>query len=164
MLLARRETKMKRRVLSLQEENQEMLISDAFRIFRRAKVNNNLSDSTIRHYDHIMELLYKFLDKKETYCSDINRDTIEEFIEFLKCRNSKIKATTINSYLKDLRTILYYFMERGYLKGFPVKLLKEDVEIKETYSSEEINLLLQKPNLKKCDFSEYRNWVITART
>ena len=98
----------------------------------------------------------------DVLCSTINRDTIEEFIEFLKNRNPNIRATSINSYLKDLRTLLYYFMERGYLKQFQVKLIKEDINIKETYSNEEIELLLQKPNLKKCDFSEYRNWVITC--
>ena len=154
---------MKRRVLSLQEERQEMRIKGAFQVFRRTKVNNNLSDVTIRHYDDIMELFSKFLGAdSEVYCSDITRDTIEEFVEFLKSRNSEIKATSINSYLKDLRTLLYYFMERGYMKNFSVKLLKEDLELKETYTSEEINLLLEKPNVKKCDFSEYRNWVITC--
>jgi len=150
-------------VLSLQEENKEMLIIEAYQIFRRAKVNNNLSDRTIKHYDNCMGLLKDFLgDLSKIYCSNINRDTVEELIEFLRARNREIRATTINSYLKELRTILYYFMERGYMKNFAVKLLKEDIEIKETYLSEEINLLLEKPNLKKCSFSEYRNWTITC--
>ena len=154
---------MKRRILSLQEEHEEMLIADAYQVFRRVKVNNNLSDKTIKHYDNIAELFRKFLgNESEIYCSNITRDTIEEFIEFLKSRNPNIKATSINSYLKDLRTLLYYFMERGYLRQFQINLLKEDVEIKETYTSEEISRLLEKPNLKKCNFSEYRNWVITC--
>jgi len=149
----------KRQILSLQEESKEILISEAYQIFRRTKVNNNLSEKTIKHYDSIVELFTGFL-QSDVLCADVNIDTIEEFIEFLKNRNADIKATTINSYLKDLRTVLYYFMERGYLKPFRVKLLKEDVRIKETYLHGEIDLLLQKPNLKKCDFSEYRNWVI----
>lgn len=155
---------MKRKKLSLQEERQEMLIGEAFQILRRTKVNNNLSAKTIKHYDDIMELFLKFLndDGSQVHCSDINRDTVEEFIEFLKERNPEIRATSINSYLKDLRTVLYYFMERGYMKQFSVKLLKEDVAIKEVYTSDEIRLLLEKPNVKKCDFSEYRNWVITC--
>jgi len=154
----------KRKKLSLQEERQEMLIGEAFQILRRTKVNNNLSAKTIKHYDDIMELFLKFLndDGSQVHCSDINRDTVEEFIEFLKERNPEIRATSINSYLKDLRTVLYYFMERGYMKQFSVKLLKEDVAIKEVYTSDEIRLLLEKPNVKKCDFSEYRNWVITC--
>ena len=153
---------MKRQVLSLQEESKEITIKDAYQVFRRVKVNNNLSDTTIKHYDNAIELFLFFLKDNDLYCSDINRDTIEEFIEFLKTRNPDIRATSINSYLKDMRTILYYFMERGYLKRFMVKLLKEDVEIKETYSSAELSVLLEKPNIKKCDFSEYRNWAITC--
>ena len=154
---------MKKRKLSLQEERQEMLFDEAFKVFRRVKVNNNLSAKTIKHYDDIMELFCTFLGSTaDMLCNEINRDTIEEFIEFLKCRNPYIKATTINSYLKDLRTILYYFMERGYMGKFAVKLLKEDVALKEIYTSAEIDLLIQKPNVKKCDFSEYRNWAITC--
>jgi len=153
----------KKRTLSLQEERQEKLITEAYQILRRAKVNNNLSARTIKHYDTIMELLEKFFGGLDgVYCSNIKRDTIDEFIEFLQDRNPEIRATSINSYLKDLRAVLYYFMERGYMKNFAVKLLKEDVGTKETYTSGEIDLLLQKPNLKKCDFSEYRNWVITC--
>ena len=154
---------MKKQIISLQEESQEKLIVDAYTILRRSKVNNNLAKKTIKHYDDIIELLGKFYNNiDDVYCSDITTDTIEEFIEFLKTRNPNIKATSINSYLKDLRTVLYYFMERGYLKKFSIKLLAEDIEIKEVYTSEEIELLLEKPNLKKCEFSEYRNWVITC--
>ena len=32
--------------------------------------------------------------------------------------------------------------------------------MKETYTDEELRLLLKKPNLRQCAFSEYRNWVI----
>ena len=64
---------MKRQILSLQEERQEKLIIEAYQIFRRVKVNNNLSDRTIKHYDGIIELLGKFFgDISKIYCSDIN--------------------------------------------------------------------------------------------
>ena len=145
----------------MEKASKEILISEAYKIFRRTKVNNNVSDRTIKHYDIMIDLFTSFLGG-DTYCNNINRDTIEEFIEFLKKRNECIKATSINSYLKDLRTILYFFMERGYTGNFPVALLKEDKEIKQTYTSDEIDLLLQKPNVKKCKFSDYRNWVITC--
>ena len=32
--------------------------------------------------------------------------------------------------------------------------------IKDTYTDRELELLLKKPNMRKCKFSEYRNWVI----
>jgi len=150
--------------MSLQEKRQEMPIIEAYQVFRRVKVNNNLSPRTIKHYDDTMALFQSFFDDAddEVYSSSITRDTIEEFIEFIKARNPEIRARSINSYLSNLRTILYYFMERGYMSDFPIKLLKVDESLKETYTDHEINLLVQKPNLKKCDFSEYRNWVITC--
>jgi len=154
---------MKRKALSLQEKSQEKLLEEAYQIFRRVKVNNNVSKKTIKHYDDIMELFGHFLGNvSEVYCSRITTDTVQEFIEFLKDRNPSIKATSINSYLKDLRTLLYYCMERGYLKAFQVKLLREDKTVRETYTNDEISRLIEKPNLKKANFSEYRNWVITC--
>ena len=154
---------MKRKSLSLQEKNQEKLFEEAFQIFRRVKVNNNVSPKTVKHYDDLMEVLGQFFeDISKGYCHHITIDTIQEFIEFLKARNPSIKATSVNSYLKDLRTLLYYCMERGYLKAFQVKLLREDKTVKETYTSDEISRLIEKPNLKKCNFAEYRNWVVTC--
>ena len=39
-------------------------------------------------------------------------------------------------------------------------LYKCEDSTKETYTDEELIALLKKPNLRKCPFSEYRNWVI----
>lgn len=45
---------------------------------------------------------------------------------------------------------------------FKVILPKVDKRPIETYSDEELEKLLKKPNLKKCQFTEYRNYVMTA--
>jgi len=50
--------------------------------------------------------------------------------------------------------------ERGYVEKFKIELPKVEKKIRETYTASEIEKLLVKPNLKKCRFSEYRNWVI----
>lgn len=51
-------------------------------------------------------------------------------------------------------------MEQGWLCNFKIKLIKAESPIIETYSDSELRLLLEKPNMKKCTFAEYRNWVI----
>jgi integrase/recombinase XerD len=51
-------------------------------------------------------------------------------------------------------------MKKGYVKDFQVLLPKMDEVVKETYTDNEIMLLLKKPDMKKSDFPEYRNWVI----
>ncbi|MFW6015548.1 MAG: tyrosine-type recombinase/integrase [bacterium] len=51
-------------------------------------------------------------------------------------------------------------MKFDYLDSFKVDLVKEKKKIKVTYTDAEIRILLKKPNLKKCLFAEYRNWVV----
>jgi Site-specific recombinase XerD len=51
-------------------------------------------------------------------------------------------------------------MKLGYMQKFIIELLKAEEKIKETYSDSELPILLKKPDIKRCSFSEYRNWVI----
>jgi len=66
----------------------------------------------------------------------------------------------MNTYLTGLRSIFNFFMEEGYMNKFKVELLKTEKKIKETYTDEELERILKKPNVKKCKFPEYRNWVM----
>ena len=52
-------------------------------------------------------------------------------------------------------------MNEGYLPHFKMQAIKVDKSHIETYTDEELKLLLKKPNLKKCSFTEYQCWVIT---
>ncbi|MCX8074893.1 MAG: site-specific integrase [Clostridia bacterium] len=91
-------------------------------------------------------------------CNTLNQEAIMGYISFLKERN--VKEVTINSYLRGTRVIFSYFMEMGYTKPFKITLIKTEKTIKPTYTDYELQLLLKKPDLNKCNFSEYRNWVI----
>jgi len=51
-------------------------------------------------------------------------------------------------------------MKKGHINSFQVQLPKMDEVIKETYTDHEIMLLLKKPDMKKIEFAEYRNWVL----
>lgn len=118
----------------------------------------NLRIATLKHYDNTMLSVYKFIQPK-TPINSITSDTVDEFI--LYCRNQlTIKDVTINTYVRTLRTILYYFMRLGYMKEFKIPNVKFDRHIIETYSDEELKLLLKKPNLKTCPFTQYRSWTI----
>jgi len=44
---------------------------------------------------------------------------------------------------------------------FKVRLIRQEKKVKNTYTDAELKILLAKPDVKKCDFSEYRNWVIS---
>lgn len=118
----------------------------------------NLRPATIKHYDNTMLSIYKFINPK-TLIKDITKSTVDGFI--LYCRNElTIKDVTINTYVRTLRSILYYFMKLGWMKEFKIPNIKFDKHIIETYSEEELKLLLEKPNIKKCTFTQFRSWTI----
>ena len=51
-------------------------------------------------------------------------------------------------------------MRQEYLPTFKIQLIKADRQPIETYSDNDLMKLLKKPNLKKCSFTEYKNWVM----
>ena len=118
----------------------------------------NLREETIKSYDGRIKTIYKFIEPK-TPIEKITKDTVNNFIVECKTKLS-IKDITINSYLRSLKTILYYFMEQGYMEKFHIELIKYDEPIIETYTDSEVKLLLNKPNKDKSTFAEFRNWTI----
>ena len=46
------------------------------------------------------------------------------------------------------------------MERFPIKMIHADEPVKEPYTADELERLLKKPDVKKCSFAEYRNWVI----
>ena len=118
----------------------------------------NLSEVTIKGYKN--EVYYsfgKFFDTTQPI-SCISSSLVDKYILYLQERG--LKDVTVNTHIRELRSILYYFMEHGWLKSFKMKLAKAESPIIETYSDSELRLLLEKPNMKKCTFAEYRNWVV----
>jgi integrase/recombinase XerD len=129
--------------------------------FSQRKRVENLSADTLSYYDDSYKLFTGYISDA-TPCAQITNDTVLEFIAYLRERNPEIRDTSINAYLRGVRVILYYFMEEGFTPNFKIKLIKAEKKIKETYSVAELDRLLKKPNVKTCDFSEYRNWVIVC--
>lgn len=119
----------------------------------------NLREATIKHYNDIVTyIIYKNVSP-DTIIKDITNKTVDNFIIFCKEQMNQ-NDVTVNTNLRALRTILYYFMKLGYMKEFKISEIKVNKEIIETYTDAEINLLLEKSNLNKCNFIEYRNYVI----
>ncbi len=52
-------------------------------------------------------------------------------------------------------------MHEGYIEYYPMQAIKVDKTNVETYTEDDLCLLLQKPNMKKCSFIEYQSWVMT---
>ena len=105
--------------------------------------------------------------------SGINKGVYENYILYLRTKPKKqndpkkkdvienLSAQTIQSYCRHLRAVINFFIhERGYTDYFKIELPKAEDRVKEPYSKKEMEILLKKPDVKTCRFSEYRNWVI----
>lgn len=119
----------------------------------------NMREDTKKYYVQNMEYgFYKYYDKN-TDINKLTQDDINGYIKHLKDRN--IKDTTINIYLKALKTILIFFKKKFWIdSNISVQFVREDKQQVEGYTDEEILKLLEKPNLRKCTFAQYRNWVL----
>lgn len=118
----------------------------------------NFRPSTEKHYREMTKYsFYKFYHK-DTVLSQLEQDDINNYV--LRLKESDIRDSTVNIQLKALKTVIKFFRDKGWIDtNIKVELIKADIEAIEAYTDEEISKLLIKPNLKKCSFVEYRNWV-----
>lgn len=129
---------------------------DAFKDFIKYCNIKNLSDATITYYEKCWEKFREFYDGE---LEGITSKTIDDYVLYLKT-NTTMNDVSINTFKRGLRAILYYFMKLGYVEKFKITIHHAEKKLKETYTDRELELLLKKPDLKKCNFAEYRTWVI----
>lgn len=115
----------------------------------------NLSPKTIAYYRMSAHIFNKYCGNPKL--EEIDDEMITELILILK---EQMKAVSINSRLRGMRAILNYGVTIGVIKIVKVPMVKYDKEAKEGYTDQEIRQLLVKPNINKCSFAEYRNWVM----
>lgn len=139
----------------------EFTIQEAIEHFLKKCTAKNLSQQTVRVYKDRLRVFQGYLGEDETaQVSEITIDIVDDYTLHLKETGNR-NDVTVTSHLRDLRVFLYFCMNEGQLQPFKIKLPKVDKQIKETYSDEELKALLKKPNIKTCDFSEYKIWVLT---
>jgi len=145
--------------LTLQQSSSDTTFNELFDEFNRFNKLRNLSEETIRYYYDCYRYFLEYFGE-ESVCSDVSEDTFYDYIEYIHENKPNISPSTMQSYLRGIRAILYYGIKKGYIIDFKVQLPKIDEVVKETYNDHEIKLLLKKPDMKKASFSEYRNWVL----
>jgi len=137
-------------------------LDDLFERFIKHSKSKNLSEATIHYYQANFRRFREFLDDhyKENikFADDIDREVIESFRLYLLEKD--ISNYSINAYLRAVRVFLNYAMELGFTEEFKIELVKAENKIKSTYTDEEIEKLLEKPDLNNCNFAEYRTWVM----
>ena len=146
--------------LSLKNTN-DLTVLEAFNDFKDKCQIKNLSKETIKLYENQFSIFYRFLDDTALLISEVTSKTVDSFILDLRSDNHNCNEITINSYLRGVRAFLYYCMDMDYLPQFKIHIPKVDKKLKETYTDTELKVLLKKPDLKTCSFSEYKIWVFS---
>lgn len=93
------------------------------------------------------------------------KEGLEQYIRWCKLKNYsedtiEFYTRTIHCYLRGLKTIITHLMRKGIVPQFEIIVPKGDEAIKDVYTEEELERLLKKPDVKRCRFEDYRNWVI----
>ena len=140
--------------------NGNWTLEKGFEEFARYCSLKNLRPKTLHSYEHTFTRFKNFIEdnNKSVLTGTLSTLDVENYILHLK--NSGMRETSVNTYLRGLRTYLNFLHEHDASIKFKIPIYKADKKIKETYSDSELYKLLQKPNLCTCSFTDYRNWVI----
>lgn len=150
---------MARQKLSIQPKTtQKKTLQEGFKEFITHCKIKNLAEKTLVYYQAYFTKFETFLESIGIkHISEITKPIIDSYILYLK-EETEVNDITVNTSLRAVRAIVYYWQSLGYCPTFKIILIKADKTIKETYTEHELKLLLEKPDMK--DFAEYRNWVI----
>ena len=140
-----------------------LTIKEAFENFITEKQAHNLSAATVRNYTKTFEKFYEFCGfDVDSSLDEVNINQIYKWINTMKLDG--VKPTSINHYLRDLRTFLYWCMDdnRRYIDPpFKIKTVEAQEEQLKLFEEDEIEDLLVKP--KRTDgFVEWRTWAIVS--
>jgi len=119
------------------------------------------ADETVKYYEERLSEFNKFLiDSGISDIGAITRLVVDSFIDHKKKKNPALKNQSLNNILRAIRTFINYCINEGYIKYFKIEMFPTTNIPKASYTDEEQALLLKKPDLSKCSFTEYRNWVV----
>lgn len=136
--------------------NSSLTFQEAFEDFLFYKQSEGITDKTLSSYRSHFQCITKYIDPS-MYLSSLTKNDIQQMIVEMKKKN--LRTNTIASYVRVLRVFINWARCEG-LTDITIPSYKTEETIKETYSDEELALLLKKPDLHTCQFSEYRTWVI----
>jgi len=155
---------------TMQTKAQNKTVKEGLEDFIAEKTNENASNATKKDYINMIGIFMGFYGE-DSLCSSITSDTVQDYISYLRKKPKKknnpkddtiehLSDQTITTYIRHLRTVLNFFMEKKYTAKFDVKLPRAEKRVKPIYQPSDLDKLLKKPDLKTCRFSEYRNWVM----
>lgn len=144
--------------IKLNQNDERITLKEAFERYQKQSKIRNLSEYTIKYQNAYFKKIQSFLVDDEFLITNFNINIIDNYIYFMMEQGNKAKS--INTALIALNAFLHWCMDNNYCDRFKTKLVKNEEIIKDTYSDDQLLKLLKKPDIKKCTFAVYRNWVI----
>lgn len=136
--------------------NTDNTISQIFNQFIVSCKAKGLSEKTIQTYNAHFHAIGKHLDTSISI-NELDSNYLDSMINSM--RENNLASNSIRSYTRTLKAFLSWCNTNGFT-SINIPLYKAEETIKETYTDSELKILLKKPNIKTCNFSDYRNWVI----
>jgi len=125
-------------LIKLNSTVSETAAKDLFIQFQTAK---GLTDATFTNYENVWKYFFTWYGGS---VNDITQRTVTDWIAFMKQKG--IKPVTINSYLRFLKTMLNIHSSQGWILPFKDSFFPSQESIKETYTDDEIRILLIRPD------------------
>jgi len=130
-------------------------VEDVFSLFIAAATTRGVKDKTITTYRQHFRAISKRLDVSVPI-ADLTKQDLDNMI--FTMRESDLSERSISSYTRTLKVFLSWCNEEGHTT-LNVPIYKAGEAVKETYTDEELLILLKKPKAG-CNFCEFRNWTI----
>lgn len=130
-------------------------VAEVFEDFVISQTAQGLSPVTLTNYRHHFHSISRHLDTSQSM-DTLTKSKLEAMV--VSMRQSGLAHNSISSYCRVLRTFLGW-CEREGMTVPPMPHIKDKETVKESYTDEELEAILKRPN-KNCSFCEYRNWVV----
>ena len=128
---------------------------DVYTSFIVSKTSLGISASTINNYKYHLRTIGRYLDITMPF-DDLSKSDLEKMT--VAMRESGLAYNTVATNVRMVRIFLHWCQREG-LTTLDIPNFKERETVKETYTDEELMILLKKPP-KDASFVEYRTWVI----
>ena len=141
--------------IKMKKSSDNITLREAFKDFLISKSAKGIKDKTITTYNYHFTSISKRLDVDMTF-GELSKRDLEKAV--VSMRSEGLSQNSISTYVRILNIFLRWCAGEGYT-NITLPKVKEVETVKETYTDEELDLLLRRPSAD-CQFCEYRNWVI----
>ena len=135
---------------------QDISLQTALDLFLLDRKARQLKDCTTSAYFYAVKKFREFVATDDM--KEVNFQKLQAYIIFK--RNNGITDNTIAGQLGFLRAFFKWCFSEGYLSEFRIPYVKQTQHVKDVYTEDELQILLKKPDIKKCRFWEYETWVL----